>query len=101
MPVTPSTFKEEYSEFSEAPDPLVQAKLEEAYLRVGTQWGDLRDAGVKKLAAHLLWISPMTEPSDRSSPSDTESDYLKEFNRLLGEVRGAFFGAVADGNGCP
>lgn len=96
MPVTPSQFKEEYAEFAGASDALVQAKLDEAYLRVGEPWGPFRDVGAKKLAAHLLWISPLTEPSDRTSPEDTSSDYLRDFEKLEATARVGFFGTVAD-----
>lgn len=93
MPVTPSTFKAEYAEFATVTDPVVQAKLDEAYLRVGDSWGDHRDLGVKKLTAHLLWESPLTEPAARTS--DGSSDYLKDFETLLAQVRVNFFGTVA------
>jgi hypothetical protein len=97
--ITPATFKAEYAEFEHAPDAIVQAKLDEAYLRVGVSWGEHRDLGAKKLAAHLLWMSPLTEPADRSNPGDVHSDYLRDYDQLLAAVRVGFFGTVGGGNG--
>lgn len=86
---TPSEFKAEYAEFRLLSDEVVQAKLDAAYRRVGESWGDLRDDGAKLLAAHLLAISPLGEPSTRSvkGPAGARTVYLDEFERMLREVR--------------
>lgn len=86
---TPSEFKEEFSEFRLLTDEVVQAKLDAAYRRVGDSWGELRDDGAKLLAAHLLAISPLGEPSTRGvkTGNAARTVYLEEWERMLREVR--------------
>jgi hypothetical protein len=87
---TPSEFQAEFPEFGLLPEGAVQAKLDAAYRRVGDSWGDLRDDGAKLLAAHLLAISPLGEPSARSvkaAGTSARTVYLEEWERMLKEVR--------------
>lgn len=96
MPATPAQFKTEFKEFRLLEDAVVQAKLDQAYLRVGTSWGDLQDAGVKLLTAHLLSISPLAEPSRKSVKAGSRTSYLDEYDRLLAQVRVFATAASAD-----
>jgi hypothetical protein len=96
---TPDTFREEYAEFRLLSDEVVQAKLDAAYRRVGPEmFGDLRDDAAKLLAAHLLAVSPLGEPSTRSVKKEgARTTYLDEFDRIVQEVRP--FGAAVGGFG--
>lgn len=88
---SPTEFKAEYAEFRLLTDPVVQAKLDQAYRRVGESWGELRDDGAKLLTAHLLASSPLGEPSSRSVKGEKDSgsrtSYLDEFQRIQDEIR--------------
>jgi len=91
--ITPSSFKAEFRAFRLLDDGLVQLKLDEAYIRTGPSWGTLRDKGAAVLAAHLLASDPMSEPSSRQvSDKDSKSSYLREWERMLAQVR--IFGTV-------
>jgi hypothetical protein len=90
--VTPAEFKAEYTEFASLDDATVQFKLDEAYLRAGAAWGDLQDTAAKLLTAHLLWLSPLSEPAARAAGSP----YLGAYDKLLAQGRVRFFGSCSN-----
>lgn len=92
MAVTTDEFRAEYTEFASLDDPTVEAKLNEAYLRVGESWGPLRDTGAKLLTAHLLWTSPLSESGARAAGSP----YLVAFRELMAQARVGFFGTTSN-----
>jgi hypothetical protein len=101
--VTPATFKEEYDEFDDRADAKVQAKINEAYLRIGEAWGDLRDVAVKKLTAHLLAMSPLSELSARAPTAAggdnwAKTTYGRELIELQDGARVRFFGTTSGGS---
>ena len=58
------------------------------YVIVGPSWGALRDAGARYMAAHLIAMDPMAEPSRASVETDRgRTVYLDQFERLLPFVR--------------
>lgn len=88
MPRTPTEFKSQFRAFTLVDDAVVQAKLDEAYVRTGPSWGALQDQGAMTLAAHLLAIDPLGEPSARQAEqNDGSSTYLHEWERMLRQVR--------------
>ena len=95
MAVTVADFKAEYDEFALTPDVKVQAKLDAAALEIGTAWAEQQDVAIKLLAAHLLWLSPLTEPSQRGP--ETRSQYVVELERMRAGARVGFFGAPGEG----
>lgn len=92
-PPTPPEFRAEFPAFRLLSDTVVQAKLDVAYRRVGDSWGALRDDGAKYLAAHLLSVDPMAEPSAKSTRAGNRTTYLDEYERMLQQAR--IFGTVA------
>jgi hypothetical protein len=57
--ITRAAFVEEFEEFTNTSDAVIDAKLAEAYRRTPERvWGDLTDDGAKYLAAHLVAQSP-------------------------------------------
>jgi hypothetical protein len=88
VPVTPQQFRTANPAFKNVPDEVVQPALDEAYQRTGDSWGDLRDAGAQKLAAHLVSLSPLAEPSAKSVKTSLgKTVYLAEWERMLEGVR--------------
>lgn len=88
MPRTPADFKSQFRAFTLVDDAVVQAKLDEAYVRTGPSWGALQDQGAMTMAAHLLAIDPLGEPSARQAEqNDGSSTYLHEWERMLRQVR--------------
>lgn len=92
MAVTVASFKAEYDEFALTPDVKVQAKIDAAALEIGEAWALQRDDAIKLLAAHLLWLSPLTEPSHRGP--ETRSQYIVELERMRASSRVGFFGTA-------
>lgn len=93
MAVTIADFKAEYDEFALVPDVKVQAKLDAAALEIGDAWGAQQDDAISLLAAHLLWLSPLSEPSKRGP--ETRSQYIVELERMRAGARVGFFGTAA------
>ncbi len=96
---TPAEFKVEFAEFRFISDQVVQAKLDAAYRRVGDSWGEVRDDGAKLLAAHLLAMSPLAEPSRKAAGATGDTTYLTEFERLRSQVR--IWGTAVSGISAP
>ena len=100
-PPTPAEFRAEYAEFRLLNDTVVQAKLDQAYRRIGESWGDLRDDGAKLLTAHLLASSPLGEPSGKSVKSSGDkgtafqTSYLAELKRMEEQIPGVRVGIAA------
>ncbi len=86
---TACEFKEEFPVFRLLSDELVQAKLDAAYRRTGADyWGELVDDAAKLLAAHLLALSPLGEPTTRDVNGTTgRTSYWDELEQLRKEVR--------------
>ena len=58
MTVTPTTFKNKYTEFSSVTDARVLIFIDDAALEMNEgQWGDLYDRGHAALTAHMLSIA--------------------------------------------
>lgn len=56
---TVAEFRAHFPEFQNAPETLIQAKLNEATLEVDPdQWGPKTDSGIRYLTAHKLALSP-------------------------------------------
>jgi hypothetical protein len=88
VPVTPAQFRTAYPAFQNVGDGVVQPALDEAYQRTGDSWGELRDAGAQKLAAHLIATDPRAEPSAKSVKTSLgRTVYLAEWERMLDGVR--------------
>lgn len=78
-----AAFRARFPEFRAASDPLVESVLAEATLRVASDvFGDLTDAAIGYLAAHLLAGSPLGF-SQRLEDDKTETTYLKDYRALL------------------
>lgn len=99
MTVTRASFRANYPVYDNTSDALVDARLADAQLEVGTPWGTFQDAATMLLTAHLLAIDPLGESAARSSAANGadnygSSTYLKAFERMRATARGGFFGAV-------
>jgi hypothetical protein len=81
MTVTVASFLAEFEEFDpgdSSRDVLVQAKIDAASLRTNAEvWGDMRDEGIKHLAAHLLALSPYARELKLAN-NDGETIYLAQ-----------------------
>lgn len=87
-PPTPAEFRAAFPALALAPDAMIAARVAEAYLRTGPSWGPLRDVGAGYLAAHLLAVDPLAEPSRGAvQTSAGRTVYLDEWERLLQQVR--------------
>lgn len=89
MAVTVQSFKAAFPEFQRAADALVQTKIDEAELEVGTAWGTTRDLGVSYLTAHLLSIAAQGQQA-RLVPANakaTREDALTVYERRYRELR--------------
>jgi Protein of unknown function (DUF4054) len=88
VPVTPAQFRAAFPAFRNVADGVIQPKLDEAYLRTGDSWGELRDAGARWLTAHLVSTDPLAEPSSKSvKGSMGRTVYLDEWERMLRMTR--------------
>jgi hypothetical protein len=86
--VTPAQFRAAFPAFRNVPDSVIQPKLDEAYVRTGDSWGELRDPGARWLTAHLVSMDPLAEPSSKSvKASMGRTVYLDEWERMLRMVR--------------
>lgn len=85
MPVAPPTaaaFKAEYPEFEDAPDALVEAKLNQAGLELdATIWGVRAATAVSLLGAHKLACSPFARAMKLVLKTG-DTYYLQEYKRL-------------------
>lgn len=82
MPVSAADFVARFPEFTGAGTPLVERCIAEAERRTSdVVWGDLRDDGVRYLAAHLLACSPNAKDM-RIKSDPTDSIYRAERMRL-------------------
>lgn len=90
MPLTPTQFKANFPEFTNASDALVQVRLDWAYERTdSTIWGDKLDQGAQWLTAHMLSLLP--EAKDlRKGEKPGESMYQRERHRLNRVVSSGF-----------
>jgi len=84
MPLSFSTFRDRFDEFSQITDATIEAAIAEAELEVaGTEdWGDRRDAAIGLQAAHKLWSSPHGATMRLESPEEA-SPYLDDYNKLV------------------
>lgn len=63
MSVTPASLRARFTEVANAttyPDPTLQAKIDDAALYVGVDWGKWQDLGQSYLAMHFLFVSAQT-----------------------------------------
>jgi len=86
--ITPAQFRAAFPAFRNVGDAVIQPKLDEAYLRTGDSWGELRDQGARWLTAHLVSIDPLAEPSSKGvKGSAGRTVYLDEWERMLKVTR--------------
>ena len=63
MAVTTTTIRLRFPEVASVtayPDPLLQLKIDDSALYVGTDWGKWQDIAQSYLAMHFLWLSNLT-----------------------------------------
>ena len=85
MPLTTTTFKARFPEFSSADDALVAAKLAQATNSMDdVVWGDKFDDGQGQLAAHLLALSPQGQNAGlrMGAGANQRTVYQEQFERL-------------------
>jgi hypothetical protein len=88
--VTRAQLLVEFPEFTNTDDGILDARLAEAYRRTPAEvWGDLRDDGVKYLAAHLLAQSPYAREL-KLMDKDGQTRYGIERKRLESIVATGF-----------
>lgn len=81
-----AAFKAAYPAFGNAPDALVQAKLDEAAARTNaTTWGDLHTLGVSLRAADLLAKTPEGRRM-RLVMNDGKSIFAEDLRTLVRRV---------------
>jgi hypothetical protein len=89
--LTVRTFQRRFPEFRDTDVGIIQARIDEAHVRVDESvWGDDRAAtAIAWLAAHMIATSPVGEQA-RIADEDGKTRYLKEFNRMKYEVTSGF-----------
>ena len=94
MPLTVAQWRDRFpTGFENASDPLIQAKLDEAYRRLSAKtWGDRLDDGAAYLTAHLIAISPGGEEMRIGFGGQEKIGNLfdREFQRLKRAVVSGF-----------
>lgn len=93
MPVSVATFKEHFPEFVQAPDTLVQAKINEALVTHKPPiWeeGDVKDQAVMYKAASFLALSPGAKHLRMSDPNSSDTIYDKRWMELARSVAFAY-----------
>ena len=92
MAATPQTYAEfivSYKTFSQLPEALVQAKLDEAEEMLNPEhWNELFSQAVSTMAAHLLSIHPFGTQV-QLEPNNGETVYLKHYKEVLLPMLGA------------
>jgi len=91
MAVTYASFVIEFPELADAGQPLIEAKIAGAELRVGADvWpASVRDQGVLYRAAHMLALSPYGAQAKMVSKSG-ETTYGKQYESLVQEIGAGF-----------
>lgn len=83
--MTPSEFRAKFRPFTNTPDPVVQAALDEAESKCHPDsWSpsEFRDRGVALWAAHLLSLEPESRELRLTSEKTGVSMYLARFKEL-------------------
>ena len=86
---TVAEFRAHFPEFQNAPEQLIQAKLDEAALEVDPdQWGTKTDSGVRYLTAHKLALSPWGTAARLAvnGPGGFVTTYQTHYESLVSQV---------------
>ena len=86
MSVTLRQFRNEYPQFRQTDNEVVQGCLTRAHRRVSTRaWGAKADDGIMLLAAHLISMGPSGEQS-RLKKENRGTIYGDEYRSMMREV---------------
>lgn len=81
-----AAFRTRYPEFSQVPDDLVQAHLDDAALSIDAAiWGARADVGQGLLAAHTLSLSPWGQ-GVKLSAKDGTTTYGTRYQQMVYDV---------------
>lgn len=94
FPIDIDTWRGLFPEFSTAPTPLVQSRLDQAAVRIDTAvWGSRAGEGQAFLAAHLLALSPGGQFA-RLQSEKGKSTYGDEHEKISIQVAGLIFRVI-------